>query len=382
VKLGGGGRGGMRFYRPTFAEIDLGAIRHNVRMIRKLIGRDVKILGVVKADAYGHGMKEVASTLVKEGVEYLGVASLDEARELRQAGIKNKILALGSILPAEAEGVIRFDVIQTVSDLKIAGVLSKLGRARGKNVKVHIKIDTGMGRLGFWHEEAVEFIKKIAAMDRIVVDGIFTHFPSAEDDRMFTLGQIKIFNAFVKDLEARHIDIPIKHASNSMALIGFKKARMNMVRPGLIMYGLHPRGDLFGRLDLKPALKLKTKVVHVKSVPEGRSVSYGRSYIANEDTMIAAIPVGYGDGYQRHLSNRADVLIRGKRAPVVGKICMDMAMVYVGHINGVRTGDEAVLIGRQGKDAITVEELAGLIYTIPYEIVCGIGRRVPRIYKR
>lgn len=371
----------MRFYRPTFAEIDLGAMRHNVRRIRQLIGRDIKMLGVVKADAYGHGMKEVSMVLAEEGVEYLGVASLDEARELRQSGVKNKILALGSILPEEAEGVLRFNVIQTVSDLRIARTLSKLGEARKKNIKVHIKIDTGMGRLGFWHEEAIGFIKKIASMNRIIIDGIFTHFPSAEDDKIFTLSQIKIFNAFIKDLHTHKIDIPVKHASNSMALIDFKEAHMNMVRPGLIMYGLHPRGGLFGRLDIRPVLKLKTKIVHVKLVPKGRSVSYGRAYIANEDTKIATIPVGYGDGYHRYLSNRADVLIRGKRAPIVGKICMDMTMVYVGHIKDVRVGDEVVLIGRQGKDAIRVEELAGLIYTIPYEIVCGIGRRVPRIYK-
>jgi len=371
----------MKFYRPTFAEIDLGAIRHNMRRIRQLIGRDIKILGVVKADAYGHGMEQISRILVNEGVEYLGVASLDEARELRQAGIKSKILSLGAILPEEAEGVLKFNVIQTISDLRVPTLLSRISKKKRKNVKVHINIDTGMGRLGFWHEEAIEFIKKITLMDNISIDGIFTHFPSAEDDKAFTLNQIRIFNAFLEDLRNQGIDIPVRHASNSMALIDFKEAHMNMVRPGLIVYGLHPRGDLLNSLNLKPALSLKTKIVHIKSVPKGRSVSYGRSYITNEDTKVAAIPVGYGDGYQRHLSNRADVLIRGRRAPVVGKICMDMAMVYVGHIKGAEVGDEVVLIGRQGKDNIKVEELAGLVYTIPYEIVCNIGRRVPRMYK-
>lgn len=371
----------MKFYRPTLAEIDLGAIRHNVRSIRRLVGQGIKILGVVKADAYGHGMKQVARAIVKEGVEYLGVASLDEAQELRQAGIKNNILCLGAILPQEAEGVLKFNVIQTISDLRVARELSMLGRARKRNVKVHIKIDTGMGRLGFWHEEAIESIKKIFSMDRIVIDGIFTHFPSAEDDKVFTLNQIKIFDALVKELQTQGINIPIRHASNSMALIDFKEARMSMVRPGLIMYGLHPRVDLFDRLDIKPALQLKTKIVQIKSVRKGRSVSYGRAYVANEDTKIAVIPVGYGDGYQRHLSNRADVLIRGTRAPIVGKICMDMAMACVGRIKGAKVGDEVVLIGRQGKEIIRVEELAGLIYTIPYEIVCNIGGRVPKVYK-
>ena len=369
----------MKFYRPTFAKIDLDAIRQNARRIRQLVGCDIKILGVVKADAYGHGMEQVSKVLVKEGVEYLGVASLDEACELRRAGIKSKILSLGAILPEEAEGVLKFDVIQTVSDLRVPMLLSRLGGK--KKVKVHIEIDTGMGRLGFWHEEAVECIKKIALMRNIRIDGIFTHFPSAEDNKAFTLNQIRIFNSFMEDIKREGVDIPIRHASNSIALIDFKEAHMNMVRPGLILYGLHPRGDLMNNLDLKPALSLKTRIVNIKSLPKGRSVSYGRSYITNEDTKIATIPVGYGDGYQRHLSNRADVLIGGIRAPVVGKICMDMTMVYVGHIKGVKVGDEVVLIGNQGKDAIKVEELAGLIYTIPYEIVCNIGRRVPRVYK-
>lgn len=370
----------MRFFRPTLAEIDLRAVRHNICIIKQLIGHNIKILGVVKADAYGHGMRQVSKVLIEEGIEYLGVASLDEARELRRSGIKENILCLGAILPEEAKGVLEFNVIQTVSDLGIAKILSRLGRTKEKNIKVHIKIDTGMGRLGVWHAEAIGFIKKVASMDNITIEGIFTHFPSAEDDRVFTLAQIKAFNALIKNLQKQGINIPLRHASNSMGLIDFKEAHMNMVRPGLIMYGLHPRRDLFNSLSLSPVLKLKTKIVNIKSVPKGRSVSYGRAYVANEDTKVATIPIGYGDGYQRHLSNRADVLIKGKRAPVVGKICMDMAMVYVGHIKGVKVGDEVVLIGIQGKDAIKVEELAGLIYSIPYEIVCNIGQRVPRIY--
>ncbi len=371
----------MKFYRPTFVEVDLGAVRYNLRKIKRMLSKDIKLLAVVKADAYGHGMSEVAKAIVKEGVDYLGVASLDEARELRRIGIKKNIIVLGSILPEEAEGVLKFNVIQTVSCLRMAKVLSELGQKKKKKIKIHVKIDTGMGRIGFWHEEAIDFIKKIASLKNIIIDGIFTHFPSAEDDEVFTRSQIDDFNSLAGRLLNAGIDIPLKHTSNSMALIDFKEAHMNMVRPGLIMYGLHPRGDLLEKIKLKPALKLKTKVVHLKTVPKGRSVSYGRTYIANEDTRIATIPVGYGDGYPRHLSNRADVLIKGKRAPIVGRICMDMTMVYTGHIKGVRVGDEVVLIGGQGKDIIRAEELAKLIYTIPYEIVCNIGRRVPRIYK-
>ncbi len=371
----------IRFYRPTFAEIDLGAIRYNLRRIKQIVGKDIKILAVVKADAYGHGMKEVSRAIVEEGVDYLGAASLDEARELRQAGIKNKIIVLGTILPEVAEGVLRFNVIQTVSDLRIAKALSKLGQAKNKTVKVHIKIDTGMGRLGFWHEEAVGIVKKIASLKNIVIDGIFTHFPSAEDDKVFTRRQISDFNAIVEELWRNNIDIPVKHTSNSMALVDFKDSHMNMVRPGLIMYGLYPKTSLAKRLRLKPALRLKTRVSYIKSAPKGRSISYGRTFIVKRPTRIATIPVGYGDGYSRHLSNKGHVLIKGKRASIVGRVCMDMSMVDVGHLKTVRPGSDVVLIGAQGKEMITAGEIARLTNTIPYEVVCNIGRRVPRIYK-
>ena len=371
----------MKFYRPAFVEIDLGAIRHNLHKIEAIAGNNVKILGVVKKDAYGHGAEQVSRTLLEEGVEYLGVASLDEARELRKKAIKSKIIVLGAILPQEAEGVIKFDVIQAVSDMEIAKALSKLGQAGHRHIKVHIKIDTGMGRLGFWHGEAVGFVKKIFSLQNIIIDGIFTHFPSAEDDLAFTRRQIKDFNSLVEELERCNIHIPIKHASNSMALVNFKESHMNMVRPGIIMYGLCPRNDLIKRLELKPAFKLKTKITHLKRLSKGRSVSYGRTYIAKRNTVIAAIPVGYGDGYSRHLSNRADVLIRGRRVPIAGRICMDMTMIDVGSLANVKVGDDVVLVGVQGKEAVTIEELAGLIGTIPYEVVCNIGARLPHIYK-
>ncbi len=370
----------MKFYRPTFAEIDLGAIRYNIRRIRGMVGSGIKILGIVKADAYGHGMKEVSRAVIEEGVEYLGVASLDEARELRESGIRVKIIVLGTILPQEAEGVLRFNVIQTVSDLNIAKRLSMLGQKKKRFIKVHAKIDTGMGRIGVWHEDAICFVKSLTGLKNIKVDGIFTHFPSAEDDRLFTLRQIKDFKALIEGLWRHNIDIPFKHASNSVALVDFKDAHMNMVRPGLVMYGLYPRNDLMKRLKLKPALSLKTKVVYVKPVSKGRSISYGRTHVARRDTQIATMPVGYGDGYSRDLSNCANVLIRGIRVPVVGRVCMDMSMIDVGHLGKVHIGDDVVLIGRQGKEIIRTEEIARFMNTIPYEVVCNIGRRVPRVY--
>lgn len=369
-----------RFYRPTFAEIDLGAIRYNIRKIRDIVGRDIKILGIVKADAYGHGMKEISKVIIGEGVEYLGIASLDEAQELRRSGIKSKIIVLGPILPEEVEGVLRFNVIQTVSDLNIAKRLSAIGQTKNRLIKIHAKIDTGMGRIGVWHKDALNFVKELVKLENIKVDGIFTHFPSAEDDSFFTRRQIEDFKALIEELCRHNIDIPFKHVSNSTALVDFKNAHMNMVRPGLVMYGLYPKNSLMKKLKLKPALSLKTKVVYVKPVSKGRSISYGRTHITQRDTRIATIPVGYGDGYSRDLSNRASVLVKGRRVRVVGRVCMDMSMIDVGHLSKVGVGDGVVLIGRQGKEIIRTEELAELMNTIPYEVVCNIGRRVPRVY--
>jgi alanine racemase len=370
----------MRFYRPTFAEIDLGAIRHNLEIVSHIVKDDTKILGVVKADAYGHGIKEVSKAIV-DYVDYFGVASIDEAAVLRRIGIKKPILVIGAILPEETEGVLKFNVIQTVSDMDVPRRLSKLAGAKNKKVKVHLKIDTGMGRLGFWHEEAIGFIKKIAKLKNIIIDGIFTHFPNAEADRVFTHNQIRNFKRLVEILWDNDIYIPIKHTANSMGLIDFKDSHMNMVRPGLMMYGIYPKESLMKSILLKPALTLKTKITYLKSMPKGRSVSYGMTYVTRKPTKIATIPVGYGDGYSRHFSNKAQVLINGRRCPIVGRVCMDMCMVDVGHLKNPKVGDDVILIGSQAGDIIRAEELAGIINTIPYEVLCYIGHRVPRIYK-
>ena len=239
----------MRYYRPTSAEIDLNAIRHNLEIVSHIVKDDIKILGVVKADAYGHGMEEVSKAIV-DYVDYFGVASLDEAAALRRIGIKKPILAVGAILPEEVEGVLKFNVIQAVSDLDIPRRLSRLGQARNKKIKVHVKVDTGMGRLGFWHEEAVDFIKKIAGLKNIIIDGIFTHFPNAEADRVFTYSQIRNFKRLVEKLWDNNIYIPLKHTANSMALIDFKDSHMNMVRPGLMMYGIYPKETLMKNIPI------------------------------------------------------------------------------------------------------------------------------------
>jgi len=370
----------MKYYRPTFAEIDLDAIRHNLEIVSHIVKSDTKILGVVKADAYGHGMKEVSKAIV-DYVDYFGVASLDEAAVLRRVGIKKPVLVIGAILPEEIEGVFKLNVIQTVSDLDIPRRLSKLAQSRNKKVKVHVKVDTGMGRLGFWHEEAIGFIKKIVKLKNIIIDGIFTHFPNAEADKVFTYNQIKNFKRLIEDLWDNDIYIPVKHTANSMGLIDFKDSHMNMVRPGLMMYGIYPKESLLKSILLKPALTLRTKITHLKSMPKGRSISYGMTYMTRKPTKIATIPVGYGDGYSRHFSNKAHVLIKGVRCFIVGRVCMDMCMVDVGHLENVKAGDDVVLIGSQAGEIIRAEDLARLINTIPYEVLCNIGHRVPRIYK-
>jgi alanine racemase len=370
----------MKYYRPTFAEINLDAIRHNLEIVSHIVKGGTKILGVVKADAYGHGMKEVSKAIV-DYVDYFGVASLDEAVGLRNIGIKKPILVIGAILPEEIEGVLKFNVIQTVSDLDVPKRLSKLAMSRNRTVKVHVKIDTGMGRLGFWHEEAIDFIKKISRLKNIVIDGIFTHFPNAEADKVFTYNQIGNFKRLVEDLWDNNIDIPIKHTANSMGLIDFKDSHMNMVRPGLMMYGIYPKPSLMKNILLRPALTLRTKITYLKSLPKGRGISYGMTYVTAKSTKLATIPIGYGDGYSRHFSNKAEVLINDRRCPIVGRVCMDMCMVDVGHLKNVKTGDDVILIGSQGKEIIRAEELAWLINTIPYEVLCNIGHRVPRIYK-
>ncbi|MDO8603256.1 MAG: alanine racemase [Candidatus Omnitrophota bacterium] len=370
----------MKFYRPTLAEIDLGAIRHNLEIVSHIVKEDTKILGVVKADAYGHGMREVSKAIV-DCVDYFGVASLDEAADLRKIGIEKPILVIGAILPEEINGVLKLNAIQTVSDLHIPERLSRLAQLKNKKIKVHVKIDTGMGRLGFWHEEAVDFIKKIAKLKNIIIDGIFTHFPNAESDRVFTYNQIKNFKRLIERLWDNGIDIPVKHTANSMGLIDFKDSHMNMVRPGLMMYGVYPKKSLMKNILLRPALTLKTKITNLRSMPKGRSISYGMTYVTKKPAKIATIPVGYGDGYSRHFSNKAEVLINGIRCPIAGRVCMDMCMVDVGRLKNVKVADDVILIGSQGREIIRAEELAWLINTIPYEVLCNIGRRVPRVYK-
>jgi len=371
----------MKTYRPTICEIDLSAIRYNLKRIRGYIPGSTKVMAVVKANAYGHGIVEVSDVLNKAGVDYLGVATVDEALAIRRSGIKAPILILGSILPSEIKAILNKNITLTLCTTELLKTLDKSVRGR-KKIKVHIKIDTGMGRIGVWHTEAVRFITEALRYKNIEIEGVYTHFSSAGRDKLFTEYQLTLFGKILKELHQRGIDIPCKHAANSIGLVGFEKSHLNLVRPGLIIYGMYPKKGFLNKIKLRPALSLKTKIVYIKDTPPGRSISYGRTYITEKETRIATIPIGYGDGYGRILSNKAKVLIRGVRAPVVGKVTMDQTMVDVGHIQGAKVGDEVILMGAQKGERITVEELARLCSTIPYEIACSIGARVPRVYKR
>ena len=367
-------------YRPTWAEIDLSAIEHNYKHVRKLVGKDVNIMVVVKANAYGHGIVEVSKVLERLGVNYLGVATTDEAVRLREYGVRTPVLVLGSVLPDEVKILIANDVTITLCSDDLIEAIRK-ETAGGHKAKVHIKIDTGMGRIGVWHEEALNFVKNLAQEKNIIIEGIYTHFSSAGRDDFFTNYQIDAFEKLLARLEGFDIRIPLRHAANSIATVDFKRSHLNLVRPGLIIYGMYPKHTFPKLIKLKPALSLKTKIVYIKETPPGRSISYGRTYVTEKHTRIATLPIGYADGYARNLSNKAEVLVRARRARIGGKVTMDQMMIDVGHIKRIRVGDEVVLLGKQGRDEIRPEKLARLAETIAYEFICGISNRVPRVYK-
>ena len=367
-------------YRPTWAEVDLAAIEYNYRQVRRLIGKDVRVMVVVKANAYGHGTVEISTVLEKLGVDYLGVATMDEAVRLRDHGIATPVLVLGSVLPSEVAVAKEKDITLTLCSDELLEAIKK-ECADGAKIKVHVKIDTGMGRIGIWHEEALEFIKKVSTEKSITLEGIYTHFSAAGRDDFFTNYQIEAFEKLLSQIEKNWIKIPIRHAANSIATVDFKRSHLNMVRPGLIVYGMYPKHTFPRLIKLRPAMSLKTRIVYIKETPPGRSISYGRTHVTQKKTIIATLPIGYADGYGRNLSNRAEVLVRGHRARIVGKVTMDQAMIDVGHIKGAKLGDEVVLIGKQGREEIRTEKLARLAGTIAYEVVCSISNRVPRIYK-
>ena len=367
--------------RPTVGEVDLRALEFNYRQIKKRIPADVKLLAVVKADAYGHGAIPVSLRLEKLGVEYLGVAIPEEGVELRKGGVKTPILVLGGIFGEEVEQIFRFHLTPVIFKKDSLEVLSREAERRRRKVKVHLKVDTGMGRLGVPLNHWPDFLREVRRFPRIEAEGILSHFSMTDEEKEFTQNQWSAFQGAVAIAQELGISSRYLHMASSATLTAFPAYAARLVRPGIMLYGSYPSPAFRTLIPLKPVMTLKTRIHFLKSVPPGTRISYGGTFKAKRESLIATLPIGYADGYSRHLSNHGEVLIHGKRAPVVGKICMDFIMVDVTDIPRVSVGDEVVLMGRQGKEQITPEEIAEKINSISYEVLCLIGKRVPRIYK-
>jgi alanine racemase len=371
--------------RPTVAEIDLACIARNIQAIRRIVGPDCEILGVVKADAYGHGAIPVARTALNNGATWLGVALVEEGIALRRSGIIAPILVLAQLFPAQAQVALRYNLSCATATYEFAEALSNAAVKDGKRAKCHVKVDTGMGRIGVHPTQAVSFVKHIAMLPNIEIEGIFTHLATSEDDdKAFVHRQLSLFDDTICALRHNGIEAQYYHSANSVAAVTVPEARFDIVRPGIFMYGLTPlRGEKAKRiraeLDIMPALSLKTRVGFVKRCPAGTSIGYGATYTTDKDSTIATLPIGYADGFPRALSNCGEVLIRENRHPVVGRVCMDECMISVGDLE-VDLEDEVAVIGRQGKEEITAEDLADKAGTVTHDILCGINRRVPRIY--
>lgn len=367
--------------RPTYAEIDLAAIHHNMREICGKVSVDTNVMAVVKADAYGHGALPVAQTLLSAGATSLAVAIPEEGVELRQAGITPPIILLGHVMPEQNDLVVKYGLIPAVSTLNSIMALDKTARELNSKAKVFIAVDTGMGRIGLLPDEVASFVQAVHTFSHIEIYGMFTHLASADEtSKSYAEKQLAGFNKAVQQLSAAGLSIPYISAANSATIMDLPSGYYNTVRPGIILYGLPPSHEIHNQLNLRPAMSLKTKISHLKKVPAGTAIGYGSTYTTSQETYIATLPIGYADGYSRLLSNKAPILIGGQRHRLVGRVCMDQIMVDLGTETNAKIGDEAVLFGRQGTQEITVTELADLIGTINYELVCAVSKRVPRVY--
>lgn len=369
--------------RPVWVEVNLEAIEHNFNMVRKLIKPGTKVMAVIKANAYGHGAVEVARRLRRAGASYFGVATQQEALELREAGIEVPILILGFTPLEDAEATVAHGIAQTVFSLAQGEALSKAALKLGRRAVVHVKIDTGMGRLGLPPgEETGRVIEELVKLPGLVVEGIFSHLARAdEQDKSSALEQTRRFEEFIRALQSKGIIIPLKHLANSAAVMELPESHFNLVRPGIMLYGLYPSPEMpKERVPLRPALSWKTRIVQLKEVPPGTPISYGGTYVTGKTTRVATLPLGYADGLRRTLSNRGEVIVRGRRAPIIGRVCMDQTMVDVTGVPEVEVGDVVTIIGKDGAAEISADDMAGLLGTVCYEVVSGISPRVYRKY--
>jgi alanine racemase len=371
----------------VWAEIDLSAVAHNVRELRRLTSPDARLMAVVKANAYGHGAVETALKALESGADALGVARLDEGIRLRKAGIHAPVLIFGYTPVSRSVELFEYDLTQTVYSFDTARAMSDIALRYGITIRIHIKTDTGMGRLGIAVSEshfkaAIAEVEAIARLGGLESEGIFTHFASADSaDISSAKHQFERFTDFLDALRLAGIDIPVRHAANSAAITALPESHLDMVRAGISLYGLYPSDETDRtKISLMPVMSLKARVVHLKKVPAGFSVSYGMTYKTDKPTIIATVPVGYADGLNRGLSSRGQMLVRGQRAHIAGRVCMDMTMLDVGHIPDVSLDDEVVIFGTQGQASLTADEVASNLGTINYEVVSAISDRVPRVF--
>ncbi|MBE6765414.1 MAG: alanine racemase [Ruminococcaceae bacterium] len=379
-----------KYLRRTWVEIDLDAIGHNYRLIRKKAGQ-VPVMCIVKADAYGHGVEHIALEYQRLGAKWLGVSNIEEAMELRRYGIDREILILGYTPPEAAAQLAEYEITQAVFSLGYAESLSQAALSLGCSVKCHIKADTGMGRIGLncraqqSISAAADEAEKICRLDGLCINGIFTHFAVADDGENgegFTRAQYSNFIDIISALNKRGISFKYRHCCNSAATLEYPDMHLDLVRPGIILYGLSPSGCMRGKYDLRPVMQLRSVVSMIKKLEAGATVSYGRIFTAERDMVLATVPIGYADGFPRILSGNQELIVRGKRVPIVGRVCMDQLMIDVSDVEGVTEGDTVTIFGKDGDEEITVDELADKLGTINYELVCRMARRVPRIYHR
>jgi len=364
----------------SWVEVDLDNFIGNLREIKKIIGPRVDFMPAVKADAYGHGAIEISNAALKNGARMLGVANADEGVQLRISGIEAPMVILGPSTVAEIEQIIKYNLTPSVSDLSFAKKLNSALAKSGHKMPVHIEVDTGMGRGGTMHTEAVKLIQAISGLKNIKLEGIFSHLASSEKVIPYNDKQWQCFSDLLVDVQRLGIDIPVRHIDNSGAILNYPDFKLNMVRPGLMTYGIYPSQHIESKAKLAPVMSFKTSVVLLKSFPPGYGIGYNSTFVTSGPTRIATIPVGYGDGYAFILSNQGEALIRGKRTPIVGRISMDMCTIDVTHIPGCKVGDEVVLLGKQGGEYISANEIAEKAKTISYEVLCALGKRAPRVF--
>ncbi|GAA0177630.1 alanine racemase [Clostridium sediminicola] len=372
----------FKHIRPVWEEINLDNLVHNIKHIRKIC-KSNEIMAVVKADAYGHGAIDIVPELLRNGANSCAVAVISEAIELRKAGVEAPILILGFTSPAHINELLKYDVEQTVFTYEYAELISKEASNNYKTAKIHICVDTGMGRIGFLPDrKSIEDVYKISKLPNIKIEGVFSHFSTAdENDKSYTYNQAEKFNDFCNELVSLGIKFEKKHIGNSAAAMDLPDFHYDAIRPGIILYGYYPSREVnIKKLNLKPVMQLKTNIVHIKNLSKGYSVGYGRDFITTRESVIATLPVGYADGYTRALNGKAKVIVNGCFAPVIGKICMDQCMIDVTDIEDVKVGNEVILIGNNGDKKFDADDIAEAIGTINYEVVCMISRRVPRVY--